>query len=240
MITTAVILAAGRGTRLQNVLKDVPKGFLEINGLSLIERSLKLLSDAGIRRTVIVTGHLSEFYEDLQKRIPGVETIRNEIYADSGSMYSYYCARPLIHDDVLLLESDLIYEPRALESLISTNQKDAILISGKTLSGDEVYVETIDERISHLSKNPDDLKSITGELVGISKISYDLYLRMIQTAETLFQESLKVEYEHCLIKTAQSYPVYYLKIEDLIWSEIDDESHLKRVRETILPKLLRK
>lgn len=237
MITTAVILAAGRGTRLQSVLKDVPKGFLSLNGVTLIERSLNLLKESGIQRIIIVTGHLSHFYENLKKSIPGIETVPNDIFADSGSMYSYYCARTLIREDMLLLESDLIYEPRALKELLASGKNDAILISGKTNSGDEVYVETDGERISGLSKNAAELKNITGELVGISRISFALYQNMIRTAESQFKESLKVEYEHCLIKTAQTHPVYYIKIEDLVWSEIDDESHLIRAQQTILPKL---
>ncbi len=237
MITTAVILAAGRGTRLQSVLKDVPKGFLSLNGVTLIERSMNLLKEEGITRTIIVTGHLSHFYENLKNSLPGIETVHNEVYADSGSMYSYFCARNIIREDALLLESDLIYEPRALKELLASDKNDAILISGKTDSGDEVYVETDGERISGLSKNAAELRSITGELVGISRISLSLYQNMIQTAESLFRESLKVEYEHCLIKTAETHPVFYLKINDLVWSEIDDESHLKRAQQTILPKL---
>jgi len=239
MIETAVILAAGRGIRIENVLKDVPKGFIRIDGTTLIERSLGLLADAGIRRTVIVTGHLAEFYESLPPRFPGVETVKNPRYAESGSMYSFYCARPRIDGDVLLLESDLLYEPRALDILLAAEYEDAVLLSGRTHSGDEVYVETRDGRLANMSKNPGLLASIAGELVGISKISLELYRAMIREAESMFERSLHVEYEQALTAAAQTRPVQGLVVEDLVWTEIDDENHLKRARENVLPRLMK-
>ena len=71
-ITTAIILAAGRGTRLRNTWPDLPKGFVEIDGEPLIERSLRLLSQAGITRMVIVAGYKAEAYAALAaRRYPG-------------------------------------------------------------------------------------------------------------------------------------------------------------------------
>ena len=239
MIKQVVILAAGMGTRLQNVLKDVPKGFLEIEGKTLIDLSVENLKKAGITRIIIVTGHLSHFYDELAEKETEIkiETIKNEVFAESGSMYSFWCARELINEDFLVLESDLIYEIRALTELQRIVKENAILLSGATNSGDEVYVETKSDKIFKMSKNKDSLRDVTGELVGISKISLNQYRTLTTIAEKLFEKSLKVEYEECLVETAKVYPIYYHFIKDLIWSEIDDESHLKRVKEQILPKM---
>jgi choline kinase len=143
----------------------------------------------------------------------------------------------LIKQDILLLESDLIYESRALSALLNSDGEDQILISGKTDSGDEVYVEAYEGRITGLSKDQEFLKNVAGELVGISKFSKSFCLRMFREAEKMFTESLMVEYEQCVVKTGDLYPVYFLKIEDLIWAEIDDENHLARVKEEVLPHL---
>jgi len=58
----AVILAAGVGLRINNISKDKPKGFIEINGKSLIQRSIKLLKKSGINNIYIVTGYKKEFF----------------------------------------------------------------------------------------------------------------------------------------------------------------------------------
>ena len=237
MVKTAVILAAGMGTRLRNVISDKPKGFIEIEGKSLIERSVYQLQNIGIENIIIVTGYLSEYYEKFALEKENIKLINNQNYPNSGSMYSLYCANELIGEDFLLLESDLIYEQRAIEELAKFKNDNAILISSLTNSDDEVYVETGNDKITDMSKDKSKLNNITGELVGISKISYSMFKEMINNSEEYFKSDLNLDYEYCIVDTAKKYPVYYIKIDDLIWAEIDDESHLQRVKKQIYPRL---
>ena len=89
LVDTAVILAAGRGTRLKRLGEEIPKGFLRLGEVSIIEESIERLVGAGVRRVVIVTGHLARLYEELRSRLAGlVETVHNVAFADSGSFYS--------------------------------------------------------------------------------------------------------------------------------------------------------
>src|SRR5690606_19262399 len=119
------------GTRLAGELADRPKGFLELGARPIIEESLERLEAAGIAEVIIVTGHLRDHYERLAARRSGfVRTVHNERYAESGSLYSLQCAREAVSGDFLLLESDLIYEPRALRTLLDLGSEDAVLLSG--------------------------------------------------------------------------------------------------------------
>jgi len=245
VIRTAVILAAGMGTRLAGELDDRPKGFLRIGDRPIIEESIQRLADAGIREVVIVTGHHAEFYESLDVGPElSVQTINNPRYADSGSMYSLYCARQAVHDAFLLLESDLIYEPRALTELLECSADDVILLSGPTGAGDEVFVSTRKGNLAGMSKDPDALGSdaeITGELVGISKISGPLFRDMARIAELAFADSLHFDYEtDCLVAAATERRIACLLVPDLVWSEIDDPAHLKRARDTVYPEIQRR
>lgn len=240
MITEAVILAAGMGRRLRGVLDDAPKGFLQVEGKALIVRSIEKLAACGIGRIVIVTGYRSDLYDGLQAAYSGLVTVHNGRFATTGSMVSLYCARERVSGDFLLLESDLLYEIRALQVLQRTDLDSAILLSGFTRSGDEVFVETEEGRLKSLSKNRADLATVAGELVGISKVSRRLYERMLAVAESMFAESVKVEYEECFRETARDFPVPCLKLDDLVWAEIDDAQHLRRVNEVILPLLKEK
>jgi len=240
MTKTAVILAAGMGVRLQGLVKDVPKGFVTINGQTLIEASIEKLQKHGIENTIIVTGHLCEFYERLADKLQGVTTIKNEIFATSGSMYSLYVAKELLthcHDGFLLLESDLIYQERAVPTVLNHPQPNAILMSGFTKSGDEVWIESKNNLLVNMSKTLSILAHVDGELVGISKISAEMYSKMLVVAEKMFEQSLKVEYEQCIVETASLIPVHTVKIEDLVWAEIDDPSHMKRVLELVAPRI---
>ena len=82
---------------------------------------------------------------------------------------------------------------------------------------------------------------IAGELVGISKISYPLFERMLALASLRFKVDLMMDYEtDALIAVAKSYPVYYTVISDLLWAEIDDQSHLVKAKDKIYPAILQK
>ncbi|MFW2404064.1 MAG: NTP transferase domain-containing protein [Gammaproteobacteria bacterium] len=239
MIRTAVILAAGMGTRLRGELKDRPKGFLELGGEPIIVASLRRLAEARIDNVVIVTGHCASDYESLAEESGGfVRTVHNDRFADSGSMYSLYCARDLLHTDFLLLESDLIYEPRALDVLLALDAPDAVLLSGPTNAGDEVYVETRGGNLVAMSKDRDSLGGVAGELVGISKISSDLFSIMCELSASAFETSLHYDYEtDCLVAAAAQRPIACPVVADLAWGEIDDAGHLARARDQVYPRI---
>lgn len=237
-VDTAVILAAGLGVRLGNMSNERPKGFIELGGEPIIERSVRLLTAAGIARTVIVTGHLAEFYRALAARHPEIELVHNPSYADSGAMYSLYLARERPKHDFLLLESDLIYEQRALDALLAAPGRDVLLVSGTTHSGDEVYVEAAAGRLTGLSKQRGELRGeVIGELVGITRMSPACLAAMCAYAEPVFASTLKLDYERALVAAAGALPVRCLRIPDLIWTEIDDERHLERARTVVYPAI---
>jgi len=241
MIRTAVILAAGMGTRLRDEVEDYPKGFLQLGKQPIIEESIERLVAAGIQDVVIVTGHCAEYYDRFAAGQDGlVRIVHNPRFADSGSMYSLYCARDAIDDDFLLLESDLIYEQRALTELLIEPAADAILLSGPTGAGDEVWVETRDGDLVAMSKDRNALTGlVTGELVGISKISTGLFRLMQEIAGQAFETSLRYDYEtDCLVAAGARRPIRCPVVSDLIWSEIDDPSHLQRAREQIYPNIV--
>jgi 2-aminoethylphosphonate-pyruvate transaminase len=235
----AVILAAGMGTRLRDAHAGMPKGFLELGGRPIIEHSISRLEQAGITDIIIVTGHLAEHYQQLAARYDGlVRLAHNPEYAESGSMYSLFCASDLIDEGFLLLESDLIYESRALDVLLNRDFADAVLLSGPTNAGDEVYVEAPGGLLVNMSKDRNKLGSVAGELVGISKISLGLFAVMKNLAGEQFRESLYYDYEtDCLVAAAQTWEIPCPVVSDLVWAEIDDPAHLERARNDVMPRL---
>ena len=239
MIKTAVILAAGCGERLDKAIKqDKPKGFVELEGLSLIERSINNLKSVGISKIIIGTGYLSSYYESLvDNRL--IFCVKNNSYANSGSFYTLYNLRYYLNADFLLLESDLLYEKNALHILMNDIKKDVILSSGKTSSGDEVFIEVGEKNLLvNISKNQSDLSDVYSELVGISKISLDTYKMLLEWGMKNLNKAKKIDYENALVEIANKRKIYVKKVDDLIWAEIDTKEHYKRVLDHIYPKLL--
>ena len=226
-ITQAVILAAGMGSRLKELNKGRPKGFIRLGDLPIIEHSIRTLLACDIQEIIIVTGFMDEHYEKLSAQYPQIKTVRNEKFSETGTMYSLWCARNLISADFILLESDLIFEIRAIREIIGSPYDDCILISGKTEAGDEVFVTAEENIVKKISKDRASLDSMVGEFVGISKISNDFYKFMIQIAEDRFKSNLKINYDmDCFATVSEIRHLGYLKIENLLWAEIDNEAQL--------------
>lgn len=239
-IKTAVILAAGMGQRLRGVIDDKPKGLLAIDGKELILRSLDCLIDHGITEIIMVLGYLREKYiQTLKEAYPDIRYVQNADYAETGSMHSLFLSKELITSDFLLLESDLLYEDRCLSSLLEDPGDEAVLISGATQSGDEVYVHGESGLINHISKQKHPEFISQGELVGISKLSRDLFEKLCDYYSREISFPSDFHYEDCISALSSRMPIRYLKIDDIIWTEIDNASHFQRALELIYPKIIK-
>lgn len=234
-IETAVILAAGRGTRLQPYTFDIPKGFMPVGNERLIERSVRVLKENGIKNIIIGTGHLHEHYEKFAEE-NGLTTFLSPDFATTGSFHTLIYGSELIKGDFLLLESDLLYHSDAIKGLLSAESKDVILCSGFTQSNDEVYVEVQDGKLSNLSKKKTELGSVDAELVGIWRISHVL-LEKLKDHHSTAEDARKKDYEIAIAQLSIEHTVNVLKIDNLAWCEIDNQEHLERAKKDILPRL---
>ena len=255
-INTAVILAAGMGIRLRNVIGLCPKGLLEIDGKTLIIRSLERLKKEGINRVIMVTGFQKTMYHKHllpQASLPNIEFVHSSRFAETGSMHSLFVAKDVLQDDFLLLESDLLYESRALPSVLNYEGPDVVLASGKTGSNDEVFIygkndgnrpvketscNTSSGDITAISKQPRPHLEVQGELVGISKISQNLFQMMCTQHEENLTFPCNNHYEECISDVSSGQAVHFLRVDDLVWTEIDDQSHFDRAVKIIYPGII--
>ena len=239
MIKQAVILAAGLGIRLNGKNAPLPKGFLVLGENAIVEWSVQKLINCGIEKIIIGTGYLSEMYDELAKKYPAIQTVYSPNYENTGSMATLSVCAQYVTDDFLLLESDLIYDSIGLTVLCNDAHDNVILASGATNSGDEVYIETANGPfLKSVSKNREELSSVYGELVGISKLTPALLQTMCTYAEKKRQDSPRLEYEHTIAGCTDKHEVFIRKIESYAWREIDDDNHLKMAVHEILPRIL--
>ncbi len=239
MITQAVIMAGGLGSRLGQRTKDMPKGFLKIDGTPIVEQSVKKLIAAGIEEIIIGTGHCKEYYEELAKKYPCITLAHNANYTGTGSMGTLAVCVPYVKEQALILESDLLYDSIGLNVLINDVRKDVILSSGKTNSGDEVYLQVDgNEVLMKHSKKKEELESVFSELVGITKLTRCTLDKMVVYMNEHLNDIPKMEYEVAMSAVSSSgSPINVRKVEFYTWCEIDDENHLKRAVDIIYPHI---
>src|SRR5262245_25257678 len=122
-----VILAAGKGSRLNGTLGDKPKCLLRVGDTALIERQIASLRAVGINDIVIVVGCQAEYVRrTCGQRLTYIENTR---YAQTNSLYSLWLARPLLLDGFVVMNCDVLFHPQLLEDLITTRFEDALMIS---------------------------------------------------------------------------------------------------------------
>ena len=239
MIKQAVIVAGGLGSRFGNRTKEMPKGFIEIDGVAMVERSVQKLIAAGIEEIIIGTGHCSEYYNELAKKYHIIKTTCNDNYANTSSMGTLAVCAPFIKGDFILLESDLIYDAVGLKVLQNEERANVILASGKSNSHDEVYLAAdADGVLNEVSKDKSIIPNPAGELVGITKISKTCLDKMMAYYNS-DASLIKIDYENVLKHVSlNGEPVYVHKVEYYAWTEIDDESMLERATKEIWPRIV--
>ena len=120
----ALILNSGLGSRMGDLTKEHPKCMTEIApGETIVSRQLRLLSEAGIRDVVMTTG---VFADVLQEYCEGlglpmrITYVLNPRCRETNYIYSIYCARQELEDDILLMHGDLVFGRDVLEGILSS------------------------------------------------------------------------------------------------------------------------
>jgi len=227
-IREAVILAAGSQKDFNK-----PIGSLEIENETIIDRIIKKLYKYGIEKIIVITGYERAYLKNIVANYKNVIEVYNKNYNISGTMKSLACAENKVSDDFILIESDLLFEDRALKSVLDNMIRDCVLITDISGIGDEAFVEIRNDYLYKISKDIHQFNRIDGELVGISKISVNLFNLMLN--EFKENENKFVNYEYILLDVSRKYDIGYVKINDLIWGEVDNISQYEKIKKDILP-----
>ncbi|MDR6223485.1 phosphocholine cytidylyltransferase family protein [Methanococcoides alaskense] len=143
-ITTALLLAAGKGSRLYPLTKNTPKCLTMVHEASILERLVINLKKQGFKRLVVVTGYQEKCIRDfLETRACGMEIdyITSPLYATTNNIYSLWMARDIINEPFLLIESDLVFDGSLLDEMCSPD-KIAVARMEPWLNGSTVTVNS--------------------------------------------------------------------------------------------------
>ncbi len=120
-ISTALLLAAGTGSRLFPLTKSSPKCLTLVNEKSILERLVNNLKKQGFTRLVIVTGYEKESIMDFLGSKSGnlsIEYIYSPLYRSTNNIYSLWIARNIINEPFVLFESDLVLNTSLLDEMV--------------------------------------------------------------------------------------------------------------------------
>ena len=173
---TAVLLAAGVSARLRPLTDATPKSLLSVGGKPLLQRTLEILQLAGIQRCIIVTGYLHEVLEAFVQSLAlnlEITFVHNPLFSSTNNNYSLWLSHAALNgDDMLLLDADILFDPRILTRLQESPHADALVMRrSNELGHEEIKLELdLHGHVVKIGKEVDPQKS-SGESLGIEKLS---------------------------------------------------------------------
>jgi choline kinase len=231
----AIILAAGRGSRLQGLTDHKPKCLVELDGRPLLEHQLEALRNAGISEIGIVTGYRKE---TLGGR--GLIEFHNPRWDQTNMVSSLACADCwLLEEPVVISYSDIFYEPSAVISLIKSSAElaitfdpDWLLLWSKRfenpLEDAETFRLNIDGHLTEIGQRPKSAAEVQGQYMGLLRLTPLAWREISRIREILKpQERDRMDMTGTLQRIIEAGRVAITAIPYTgIWGEVDTEADL--------------
>ncbi len=233
----AIILAAGRGTRLYPYTQYVPKCLLDIGGVTILEHQLNHIRDCGISEVAIVVGFGFEKVENFLRSYDGlgmkIKTLYNPFYQTTNSLISLCIARGELDDDILIMNGDDVFEIEVINKVLSdSNEKFCMPVKRKDAYEEEDMKITLEENnIVNISKRV--RSNVSAESVGL-RVFRDTGVEILKRAveeemRTAFSE--KKWYISAVQRLInRGYKIQSLDIGNLFWMDVDYPVDLFKVR----------
>ena len=230
----AIILAAGMGKRLGELTKNNTKCMVEVDGVRLIERALRILDRKNLNRIILVVGYQHENLMAFVNSL-GIQTqigfIINEVYDKSNNIFSLSLAKEqMIEDDTLLLESDLIFEERLIDMLLE-DKRDSLALVDKfeswmdgtciVVDQDDNITDFIPGKLLQYREKEQYYKTVNIYKFG-ADFSKNVYVPFLETYAKVMGNN---EYYEAVIKLILLLDKNTMKAKRLqgeLWYEIDD------------------
>jgi choline kinase len=180
----AIILAAGRGSRMGRLTDEQPKCLMRINEIPLIEGQIASLQLAGIQDIGIVTGYKAQTLQGY-----GTHRFHNPRWADTNMVHSLLCAQEwLQRDSCIVSYSDIFYGPKIIENLMKVDAEIAIAYDPNwldlwskrfedPLDDAETFRINEDGYILEIGKKPKTIEEVQGQYMGLLKFEPSFWAR---------------------------------------------------------------
>jgi len=239
----AIILSAGRGSRLFPLTVDTPKCLVPVQGdHPILGVQLQALAECGIDEAVIVVGFGAEYVEKylLDNPVPGirVRTVFNPFYDCSDNLMSCWVVRAEMDGDFLLMNGDTMWEPAVLETLLASPPAPVtVTINEKDEYDDDDMKVSLqaDGRLEAVSKGLDGV--IDGEAIGLIAFRGEGPKIFVDTLERTARDpgALTDYYLRIIESLARFVTIRTASITGLWWGEVDDHADLDEVRAVLNP-----
>ena len=188
----AVILAAGKGSRLGNLTDDTPKSMLKLNDEhTLLSYNVMQLSEAGIESIILVSGYQSQKIEDYSQELAiiyniSIEIVFNPFWDHCNVLGSFYMSLEIIKDDFIFLHADTLSSKEVVDGLIASVSDVCLAVDLKLCGEEEMKVWLENNKVKRITKYDIGYKA-DGEFVGIAKFSRSMIAYFREKSQAIFK-----------------------------------------------------
>lgn len=228
----AIILAAGRGSRMGNLTDELPKCFVSVGGMRLIDRQIKSLRQAGIKDIAIVTGYKADSFTSEE-----VTYFLNSRWHETNMVSSLACAVEWLEQSTCIVSySDIVYSSNVVLDLINCPGSLSIsydldwlrLWSARfedPLSDAETFKLHNDGTLKEIGKKTSSLSDIEGQYMGLLKFTPSGWKSVVE----FFHDKNMDRYD--MTSTLSGLVENGIRINTIAvnggWCEIDSESDIE-------------
>ncbi len=226
----AIILAAGKGTRLGVLTRLIPKCLLRVGGIPILQIIVELLDRQKIEDIVVVTGFKEDKIKDLLR--DKVKYLRNPFYSITGVISSLWFARnEIIGEDCLIIHADTLFHPDILRELLDHPGDLVLPIDFSKCAKEEMKVKVSNDRVVEINKTMDPSEA-HGEFIGVFKLGKNLSKKFVNAMEDILKnEDFHEFYELAIQKLIDDgVCASFIKTGERFWVEIDFPEDLEKAR----------
>lgn len=224
----ALILNSGLGSRMGVLTSEHPKCMTEIAAHeTILSRQLKMIADAGIEEVVITTGYydgvLVNYCNSLDLPLH-FTFVKNPIYDQTNYIYSIYCAREYLDDDIILMHGDLVFENEVFDRVLVSESSCMTVSSTLPLPEKDFKAKVVDGKVMAVGVDIFNEAMEAQALYKLYKDDWKVWLdRIIEFCES---DRRKVYAENALNELNGAANIHALDVQNLLCSEIDNPEDL--------------
>lgn len=222
----ALILNSGMGSRMGVLTSEHPKCMTEIcNTETILSRQLRQLTDVGVRDIVITTGLfdsiLINYCTSLNLQLH-ITYVKNPLYNKTNYIYSIFCAREYLDDDILLIHGDMVFENEVLNRVLASEQSCMTVSSTCELPEKDFKAVVRNGRIEKIGIEFFNDAMTAQPLYKLKRDDLALWLARIE--KYINNQDVNCYAENAYNDISDRCHIYPLDVKEMLCGEIDNEA----------------
>lgn len=222
----AIILAAGKGTRLYPITLNKPKGLLEIGNETILDRLVEQFRAFGISDILIVVGYQKELI--MNHFGNSVKYAEYENFSKTNNLHTLWSIRQELDEDVIISFADLVLHKSILEKIVGLDNDFSLAIDTSQVLESTMRVSVSDTAIKNITTTS--LSEADGNFIGVAKISKNGCKMLVNEMSRIIDENFQDYYTIAIDNLARKgNKINYLDVKEFIWREIDTKIEYEEV-----------